>query len=109
MTVSPGSAETEWPCGHQRVVCSAHSVNARAGSPGPAGPVRWVVTVGSGCIGSGICLATAPSYFVETSDGKSRPANGEVDANETVRDAAAFCPVEAITVIDAQTGEPLQS
>ena len=73
-----------------------------------AGPVRWIVTVGSGCIGSGSCLATAPAYFVETSEGKSRPVADEVDANEPVRDAAAFCPVEAITVIDARTGEPIE-
>lgn len=80
-------------------------MNERAG---PARPVRWVVAVGNGCIGSGTCLATAPSYFVETSEGKSRPVNDEVDANEPVRDAAAFCPVEAITVTDARTGEPLE-
>jgi ferredoxin len=73
-----------------------------------AGPARWVVTVGSGCIGSGMCLATAPSYFSQASDGKSRPVHDEVDANEPVRDAAAFCPVEAISVTDARTGEPLE-
>ena len=69
------------------------------------GPARWVVTVGGGCIGSGMCLATAASYFVQTADGKSRPVHDEVDANEPVRDAAAFCPVEAITLADARTGE----
>ena len=78
------------------------------GREGPAEPVRWIVTVGSGCIGSGVCLGTAPSDFVETADGKSRPVDDEVDANEPVRDAAAFCPVEAITVTDARTGEPLE-
>src|SRR4051812_6980153 len=32
VTLTPGSAETECPCGHHRVVCSAHRENARAGS-----------------------------------------------------------------------------
>ena len=54
-----------------------------------AAPVRWAVTVGSGCIGSGSCLATAPSYFVSMSASMSfrKPCLDRVsrlDTNESV-------------------------
>jgi ferredoxin len=31
----------------------------------------------------------------------------EVAPDETVRDAASCCPVEAISLVDADTGEPV--
>jgi ferredoxin len=69
---------------------------------------RWKVTVEPDrCIGSGICVGTAPDRFAFNDEQRSRPVNDLVDADETVRDAAASCPVEAIRLTDADTGQPV--
>jgi ferredoxin len=72
----------------------------------PAG--RWVVEVGGACIASGMCLGIADAYFVRGEDGRTRPVTAEVDADEILLDAAASCPVEAITVYDEKTGAPIE-
>lgn len=48
------------------------------------------------CIGSGICLATAPGHFETGEDNRSRARPDAPEADESARDAAALCPVEAI-------------
>ena len=48
------------------------------------------------CIGSAMCLATAPGYFELDDLRLSRPKNTVVVASETVRAAADLCPMEAI-------------
>ena len=60
----------------------------------------------SKCMGSGVCIGTAPEYFEFGTNSLSRPRQEVVDANEVVTDAAECCPTEAITVTDADTGEP---
>ena len=37
----------------------------------------------------------------------SGPVEAEIDPDELVRDAAASCPSEAISLIDADTGQPV--
>jgi ferredoxin len=70
--------------------------------------VTWRVRVDTGlCISSGMCVSTAPERFAFDSDQHSRPVSELIDEDETVRDAAASCPVEAINVIDAETGSPV--
>jgi ferredoxin len=70
--------------------------------------VTWRVRVDSGlCIGSGMCAATAPDRFALGADAHSRPVRELIDEDESVRDAAASCPVEAISVTDAETGAPV--
>ena len=77
----------------------AHGVGAEGRS------LVWQVEVdGDTCIGSGMCAASAPRHF-ELVAGVSRPLAGQVEPDEVVRDAATFCPVEAITVRDADTAE----
>ncbi|MGC9669873.1 ferredoxin [Planosporangium sp. 12N6] len=64
----------------------------------------WRIRVDSGCIGSGSCAGVAPDHFALGADNRSHPITSEVEPDEAVRDAAASCPVEAITVTDADTG-----
>ena len=71
-------------------------------------PVRWLVTVDRDlCVGSAVCVGTAPGRFALGGDNRSRPTPEAVDADQAVLDAAASCPAEAIAVVDAATGRPL--
>jgi ferredoxin len=72
-----------------------------------AGPA-WRVTVGDRCIGAGSCAGVAPERFVLDEDGRSHPVGELIEADGAVLDAVAFCPVEAISVRDAATGEPVE-
>lgn len=60
------------------------------------------------CVGSGMCVGVAPARFTLV-DGKSRPPAGPVAAAaaEEVLAAATCCPVEAITITDLATGDPV--
>ncbi|MFE7627075.1 ferredoxin [Streptomyces sp. NPDC057509] len=67
---------------------------------------RWSVEVDRGvCIGSGMCVNHAPDGFRLDSARQSHPVDAEADANERVLAAAEGCPVEAITLTLAGTGE----
>lgn len=67
---------------------------------------RWSVEVDRGvCIGSGMCVNHAPDGFRLDSARQSHPVAPEADANERVLAAAEGCPVEAITLALADTGE----
>ncbi|MGW7076013.1 ferredoxin [Streptomyces sp. NPDC054871] len=67
---------------------------------------RWHVEVDrSVCIGSGMCVITAPGGFALDSARQSHPADPETDANEKVLEAAEGCPVEAITITLSESGE----
>lgn len=48
------------------------------------------------CIGCGLCAGTSPENFMMNADGKAEPINDEV--NDASKEAAANCPVGAITV-----------
>jgi ferredoxin len=70
--------------------------------------VTWRVQVDTGlCISSGMCVATAPNRFEFDPGQRSRPVGELTDEGEAVRDAAASCPVEAISITDAETGAPV--
>ncbi|MFI9624502.1 ferredoxin [Streptomyces sp. NPDC052042] len=67
---------------------------------------RWAVEVDRGvCIGSGMCVSYAPDAFALDSARQSRPAASETDADEHVLAAAEGCPVEAIMITLAGSGE----
>lgn len=67
---------------------------------------RWVVAVDKDtCIGSAVCVGTAPGRFELDERQRSGPVTAEIDPDEAVRDAAASCPVEAISLADAGTGK----
>jgi ferredoxin len=59
------------------------------------------------CIGSGMCAGSAPAAFALGADRHSYPLAEQIDFDQAVLDAAASCPVEAITVLDAGTGDPV--
>ncbi|WP_447037136.1 ferredoxin [Streptomyces sp. DSM 118878] len=67
---------------------------------------RWRVEVDrSLCVGSGMCVLTAPGGFVLDTARQSHPTGTESDADERVLQAAEGCPVEAITITLADGGE----
>ncbi|ATL27408.1 ferredoxin [Streptomyces formicae] len=67
---------------------------------------RWHVEVDrSVCIGSGMCVGTAPDGFTLDTARQSHPTHPDTDANEKVLEAAEGCPVEAITITLADSGE----
>ncbi|GAA0603267.1 ferredoxin [Streptomyces crystallinus] len=69
---------------------------------------RWRVEVDRGvCIGSGMCVNTAPGAFALDSARQSRPRCSETDADEVVLAAAEGCPVEAISIAVRGSGEPV--
>jgi ferredoxin len=74
----------------------------------PAGRPLLTVRVDQGtCIGSAMCVGTAPGRFELGPDRRSHPVADPVGYDGAILDAAASCPVEAITVLDAATGEPV--
>jgi len=67
---------------------------------------QWRVAVAPRlCIGSGLCLGTAPDRFRSGADQRSSPIAVLIEPDDAVRDAAANCPVQAISLTDAATGE----
>ncbi|WP_330333763.1 ferredoxin [Streptomyces sp. NBC_00536] len=60
------------------------------------------------CIGSGVCASAAPGRFVidSAADGtrRSRPTAPRVPSDDAVLDAAFTCPVEAISVVELDSG-----
>jgi ferredoxin len=67
---------------------------------------RWRVEVDrTVCIGSGMCAALAPEGFALDAARQSHPRREESDASEQVLGAAEGCPVEAISITLAGSGE----
>lgn len=59
------------------------------------------------CVGTGACAATAPADLTLGPDGRARlrtPAPADLDQ---LTEAAELCPVEAITIHLAATGEQI--
>ncbi|MCP2339297.1 ferredoxin [Actinomadura rupiterrae] len=68
---------------------------------------EWRVEVdASTCIGSGMCESLAPAAF-RLAGARSRPTRDRTRPDRDVLDAAEACPVEAILVRGAATGEIL--
>lgn len=59
------------------------------------------------CVGNAMCEHFASNTFALNDDRQSMVANPEGDPEEKVLEAAENCPVSAITVEDADTGERL--
>ncbi|MGP3947364.1 ferredoxin [Streptomyces sp. 7N604] len=67
---------------------------------------RWHVEVDRAvCIGSGLCVNSAPGGFRLDSARQSHPVEADADASEGVLAAAEGCPVEAITLTLVESGE----
>lgn len=59
------------------------------------------------CVGSTTCINTAQATFALDAAGKSSVVNPQGNPEAVVIEAAESCPVGAITVEDAETGERL--
>ena len=59
------------------------------------------------CVGNSMCETIAPKVFVLNDDRQSEAVNPDGDTEENILEAAENCPVSAITVVDAETGEKL--
>jgi ferredoxin len=69
---------------------------------------RWKISVDKNvCIPSAMCVAIAPGRFVLDEQYRSGPVEAVIDPDEVVRDAAASCPSEAISLVEADTGRPV--
>jgi ferredoxin len=68
---------------------------------------RWRITVDKGtCIGSAVCAGTLPNRF-KIVDDKAVPVDEVIAPDDDVLGTAESCPMEAILVTDAATGEVL--
>lgn len=60
----------------------------------------WRVEVdATTCLGSGMCAALAPEFFV-LGDTVATPVRAEVEPSDVLLDAADSCPAQAIRVLD---------
>ena len=59
------------------------------------------------CVGNSMCETFAPKVFVLNDDRQSEVADPDADTEENILEAAESCPVSAIRVVDAETGETL--
>lgn len=59
------------------------------------------------CVGNNMCVSIATKTFSLTDERQSQVENSEGDTEELILEAAENCPVSAITVMDAETGEQL--
>ncbi|MGP3925430.1 ferredoxin [Streptomyces sp. 8N616] len=67
---------------------------------------RWHVEVDRAvCIGSGLCVSSAPGGFRLDSARQSHPVEADADASEALLAAAEGCPVEAIALTLVESGE----
>ncbi|WP_171171755.1 ferredoxin [Streptomyces sp. I05A-00742] len=68
---------------------------------------RWRIEVDRNvCAGTGLCLGTAAGHM-RLDGGRARPVHATVAPDPRLTDAADTCPMEAITVRDATTGDVL--
>jgi ferredoxin len=56
------------------------------------------------CIGSGVCASVAPTHFALDGARRSRPTAMRVPPDDGVLDAAFTCPMEAISVVELNSG-----
>jgi ferredoxin len=59
------------------------------------------------CVGNAMCETFAPNVFRLNKDRQSEAVNPAGDSEEKILEAAENCPMSAIIVEDAETGEQL--
>ena len=59
------------------------------------------------CVGNAMCITIATKAFELNEERQAVSANPDGDTEELILEAAENCPVAAITVVDADTGEKL--
>lgn len=74
----------------------------------PAGRKIKIVADKNICISAASCVAMAPKHFKLDENGKVEVIDaGTTDYDQDAVNAAMSCPVLAITIIDAETGEKI--
>lgn len=67
---------------------------------------RWKVTVDPRvCVRTGLCASSAPTEFELDEQGQGRATSETLPASEEVLEVAESCPIEAISIVDADTRE----
>lgn len=59
------------------------------------------------CAGITMCVQFAPGVFALDESGQSTVVDPSGADRDTLVDAAGQCPMEAVTVVDGETGETL--
>lgn len=59
------------------------------------------------CVSNGWCFKTVPGVFREDANGLSEVVDPKAASEEEIIEAGFNCPVGAISVVDAETGEDL--
>ena len=59
------------------------------------------------CVGNAMCETFAPKVFVLNEERQSEAVDPAADTVEHILEAAENCPVSAIKVVNADTGEQL--
>jgi ferredoxin len=59
------------------------------------------------CVGNGQCLAVAPEVFRHNENRQSEAVDPDGAPVDRILEAASLCPTAAISVRDADTGDPL--
>ena len=59
------------------------------------------------CMGNGQCVFLAPEVFRHNANRQSEVVDTAGAPEATVLQAAGYCPTGAISIADAETGEPL--
>lgn len=78
---------------------------------GPALSKRHKLTIAVDrelCFGFGDCVDSAPGVFELDDEDKSIVVDPDGADRDQILSAAADCPVDAIFIVDAETGEQLQ-
>lgn len=88
-------------------VSGVSGVSAMSGASGAGSAGRWRVAVDADqCVGTGVCAGTAPEHF-RLEGGVSRPLRDLAEPDDLLLAAEETCPVSAISLRDAATGEPV--
>ncbi|MFD4507320.1 ferredoxin [Streptomyces sp. NPDC058457] len=67
---------------------------------------RWTVGIDKRmCVRTGLCAASAPEEFELDEDGQGHARSAILPASEEVLEVAESCPIEAIGITNADTGE----
>jgi len=70
--------------------------------------VQWRIEIDQSlCQGSGMCLAIAPDHFRSGVGRRSEPTAGVTPASRILLDAAQCCPMEAISLTELDSGNPV--
>ncbi|MHC5257701.1 ferredoxin [Streptomyces sp. UC4497] len=69
---------------------------------------NWKVTVDPrACVRTGLCAASAPKHFRLDERGQGRAVADTLPSSDELLEVAESCPIEAISVVDAGTGEAI--